>query len=87
MKRQQLVETLTKCGFSVVNPASWGKARLNGDMSGSLYAADNYLSATGDYALFQEEVPPSERDRKDYPIWKDEALRQVVSVICGPKEN
>lgn len=83
MKRQQIIDTLSQCGFTVLNPASWGKARMNDGRSGSLYAEDNYLSATGNYATYQENVPPSDRDHKGYPIWKDESLREVLSVICG----
>ena len=86
MNRQQIVEVLGECGFAVQNPESWGKARISDGRSGSLYAADNYLSGTGAYASFQERVAPSERDHHDYPVWRDEALRQVLSIICEDKK-
>lgn len=87
MKRQQIIDTLSEYGFVVLNPASWGKVRLNDGRSGSLYAADNYLSATGDYASFEEKVSPSDRDHKDYPIWRDESLRQVIAAFSGKGVN
>lgn len=85
MNRQKIVEMLTSCGFSVENSESWGKARLNDGKRGSLYAADNYLSATGQYASLEDKVPSSERDHKNYPIWKDQALSQVLAFVCENK--
>lgn len=87
MNRQKIVETLTRYGFSVENQDSWGKARLIGGSPGSLYVADNYLSATGHYASFENKVSPSERDHKNYPVWKNQALSQVLALICEKNEK
>ena len=81
MQRERIVDTLVGCGFKEKNPSSWGKARLNDGRKGSLYVEDNYLSATGDYVIYQKKIPPTERDHNDYPVWRDFALKKVITVI------
>lgn len=81
MKQHVIIEKLTSCGFMVLNQESWGKTRLNDGKRGSLYVADNYLSATGQYAKFKENVPTPESDHKGYPVWKNTYLIKIIDFI------
>ena len=48
---------------------------------GSLYVADNLLSATGPFKRLQAQVAPTGRDRLGYPYWKDRDLTAVLRTI------
>ena len=70
MQRERILDALVNYGFIVESHSSWGKVRLSDGRRGSLYVEDNYLSATGDYVIYQKSVPPTERDHNSgrFPI-------------------
>lgn len=90
MTREQIITCLKKCGFSIQEKL--GIKNKNGDHTtrlehpsidrrGSLYVADDYLSATGPFKNLKEQIKESDLDHLQYPIWEGESLCNALNEI------
>lgn len=91
MTEDQIVDHLVGRGFLVQAGLGW--RNLNGDRPrrlehpaehrrGSLYAAPDFLAATGPFMSLQEQVPPTGHDYRRYPYWQGRALSEVLRAIA-----
>jgi hypothetical protein len=90
MKKEQIITYLKECGFCIQEKS--GIKNKNGDLTtrlehpsidrrGSLYVADDYLSATGPFKNLKEQIKESDLDHLKYPIWKGHALTELLTEL------
>jgi len=90
MKKEQIITCLKECGFCIQEKS--GIKNKNGDLTtrlehpsidrrGSLYVADDYLSATGPFKNLKEQIKESDLDHLKYPIWKGHALTELLTEL------
>jgi hypothetical protein len=85
VKQSEIAKELEDAGFVLqpkkgiaIDPGSPTLRYARPGVRGSLYATDNYLSATGAYADLREQVPQSRPDHQGYPVWQGAALEAVL---------
>jgi hypothetical protein len=83
MTEEQIIDRLVDYGFRLQTGLGW--RNLNGDRPrrlehptesrrGSLYAAPDFLAATGPFRSLQEQATPSGHDYRGYPYWLGRTL-------------
>jgi len=91
MTEDQVVNFLLEHGFVLQTGLGWDNVhgdrprRLEhpSERGGSLYAAPDFLAATGPFKRLQEHVAVTGYDRGKYPYWERQALAEVLQVIAA----
>lgn len=90
MTREQIINCLKGCSFCIQEKNGW--RNKNGDFPnrlvhstantrGSLYVADNYISATGHFKDLSRQVSETVHDNHECPIWENDSIKELITVI------
>ena len=91
MTEDQIVTLLIEYGFIPQSSLGWRninrdrprRLRHPSEQGGSLYAAPNFLAATGPFKKLREQVIATGHEREKYPYWQGPALAELLQVIAS----